>query len=461
MISTLLANTKAHPELIIVMLMVMIIAMLIVPLPMFLVDFLIALNIVIAILLFMGSFYVDRILNFSTFPTILLITTLFRLSLSISTSRLILTEADAGDIISTFGQYVIGDSLIVGFVIFSIITIVQFIVITKGSERVAEVAARFSLDGMPGKQMSIDGDLKAGVIDGDAAKERRSVLERESQLYGSFDGAMKFIKGDAIAGIIIVFVNFIGGIGVGVTQYNMDMSTALQTYTMLTIGDGLVAQIPALLISISAGLIVTRINGDDSNLGRNIMGQLLNKPFAVGITAVLAVGVAFLPGFPVFVFLGLALTLGGYLYLGFRRKRSAQEIDNVTKPTQDTETGDSEQLGLIADLDKVITETVTFILLVPESQKKEFVDNQLGQRLRSQFFIDYGVRLPDFLIRGSEQMKVDHLVLLINEIRTEQLCIRFGKIRLVHMSEEITRLGIDVQIDQDTAHQDCHWIDPS
>ncbi|MGZ9713403.1 EscV/YscV/HrcV family type III secretion system export apparatus protein [Glaciimonas sp. GNP009] len=461
MISTLLANTKAHPELIIVMLMVMIIAMLIVPLPMFLVDFLIALNIVIAILLFMGSFYVDRILNFSTFPTILLITTLFRLSLSISTSRLILTEADAGDIISTFGQYVIGDSLIVGFVIFSIITIVQFIVITKGSERVAEVAARFSLDGMPGKQMSIDGDLKAGVIDGDAAKERRSVLERESQLYGSFDGAMKFIKGDAIAGIIIVFVNFIGGIGVGVTQYNMDMSTALQTYTMLTIGDGLVAQIPALLISISAGLIVTRINGDDSNLGHNIMGQLLNKPFAVGITAVLAVGVAFLPGFPVFVFLGLALTLGGYLYLGFSRKRSAQEIDNVTKPTQDTETGDSEQSGLIADLDKVITETVTFILLVPESQKKEFVDNQLGQRLRSQFFIDYGVRLPDFLIRGSEQMKVDHLVLLINEIRTEQLCIRFGKIRLVHMSEEITRLGIDVQIDQDTAHQDCHWIDPS
>lgn len=460
MISKLLTNTKAHPELIIVMLMVMIIAMLIVPLPMFLVDFLIGLNIVIAILLFMGSFYVDRILNFSTFPTILLITTLFRLSLSISTSRLILTEADAGEIISTFGQYVIGDSLIVGFVIFSIITIVQFIVITKGSERVAEVAARFSLDGMPGKQMSIDGDLKAGVIDGDAAKERRSVLERESQLYGSFDGAMKFIKGDAIAGIIIVFVNFIGGIGVGVTQYNMDMSTALQTYTMLTIGDGLVAQIPALLISISAGLIVTRINGDDSNLGRNIMGQLLNKPFAVGITAVLAVAVAFLPGFPVFVFLGLALMLGGYLYIKFRRKQSAQQVDNASKPAKSTETGDGEQLGLITDLDKVITETVTFILLVPESQKKEFVDNQLGQRLRSQFFIDYGVRLPDFLIRGSEQMKMDHLVLLINEIRTEQLCIRFGKIRLVHMSDEITRLGIEVEIDQDAAHQDCHWVDP-
>lgn len=369
MISSSLKNIKAHPELIIVLLMVMIIAMLIVPLPMFLVDFLIGLNIVIAILLFMGSFYVEKILNFSTFPTILLITTLFRLSLSISTSRLILTEADAGEIINTFGQYVIGDSLIVGFVIFSIITIVQFIVITKGSERVAEVAARFSLDGMPGKQMSIDGDLKAGVIDGDAAKERRSILERESQLYGSFDGAMKFIKGDAIAGIIIVFVNLIGGIAVGVTQHNMDMETALQTYTMLTIGDGLVAQIPALLISISAGLIVTRINGDDSNLGRNIMGQLLAKPFAVGITAVLAAAVAFLPGFPAFVFVGLATLLGGYLYIQSRREVGITPEVDTSPSDQDADNKNDDQLGLIADLDKVATETVTFILLVPEEKR--------------------------------------------------------------------------------------------
>ncbi|HBL7208801.1 TPA: FHIPEP family type III secretion protein, partial [Escherichia coli] len=176
-------------------LMVMIIAMLIIPLPTYLIDFLIGLNLTLAILVFLGSFYVDRILSFSSFPSILLITTLFRLALAISTSRLILLEADAGEIITSFGEFVIGDSLVVGFVIFSIVTIVQFIVITKGSERVAEVAARFSLDGMPGKQMSIDADLRAGIIDADLAKERRSVLERESQLYGSFDGAMKFIKG--------------------------------------------------------------------------------------------------------------------------------------------------------------------------------------------------------------------------------------------------------------------------
>lgn len=230
-----LENVRNRPELLILALVIMIIAMLIIPLPTYLVDFLIGLNIVISLLVFMGSFYIDRILSFSTFPAVLLITTLFRLALSISTSRLILNDADAGEIVRTFGLFVIGDNLVVGFVIFGIVTIVQFIVITKGAERVAEVAARFSLDAMPGKQMSIDADLKAGVIDSDVAKERRSVLEKESQLYGSFDGAMKFIKGDAIAGIIVIFINFIGGISVGVSQHGMSMSSALSTYTMLTI----------------------------------------------------------------------------------------------------------------------------------------------------------------------------------------------------------------------------------
>lgn len=196
MLNVFLRNVGARPELLILTLMVMIIAMLIIPLPTVLVDFLIGLNIVISLLVFMGSFYIERILSFSTFPALLLLTTLFRLALSISTSRLILSQADAGEIIASFGEFVIGESLVVGFVIFSIVTIVQFIVITKGSERVAEVAARFSLDGMPGKQMSIDGDLKAGAITAEEAKEKRSVLERESQLYGSFDGAMKFIRAE-------------------------------------------------------------------------------------------------------------------------------------------------------------------------------------------------------------------------------------------------------------------------
>lgn len=466
MMQKLLANIRARPELIIVILMVMIIAMLIVPLPTVLVDFLIALNIIIAILLFMGSFYVEKILNFSTFPTILLITTLFRLALSISTSRLILTQADAGEIIATFGEYVIGDTLIVGFVIFSIVTIVQFIVITKGSERVAEVAARFSLDGMPGKQMSIDGDLKAGVIDAEGAKERRNILERESQLYGAFDGAMKFIKGDAIAGIIIILVNLIGGIAVGVTKHNMDMSTALSTYTMLTIGDGLVAQIPALLISISAGFIVTRINGDDANLGRNIMGQLLGMPFAVGITAFLALLVAFLPGFPTMAFLGLSLVLVVFLCIGYRRKQREQALGTNSGAGDQAipaegQNDERQQLGLITDLDKVANETVAFILLVPQAQQQQFIDEQLAQRLRSQFFIDYGVRLPDIIIRGSEKQDKDSVVLLINEIRTEAVRVLFNKLRVVNMSDEIVRLGIEVEVVQDAAQQNSHWVDPA
>ncbi|MBO0259811.1 FHIPEP family type III secretion protein, partial [Escherichia coli] len=327
MLNQLLRNLKTHPELIIVVLMVMIVSMFIIPLPTYLVDFLIGFNMTLALLIFMGAFYIERILNFSTFPTILLITTLFRLALSISTSRLILIDADAGDIINTFGQFVIGDSLIVGFVVFSIVTVVQFIVITKGSERVAEVAARFSLDGMPGKQMSIDADLRAGIIDADEAGNKRSVLERESQLYGSFDGAMKFIKGDAIASIIIIFVNLIGGISVGVTHYNMDVSTALETYTLLTIGDGLVAQIPALLISISAGFIVTKVNGDQLSTGKNILNQLLDNPIVIIVTAVLTLSLGLLPGFPVIVFIMIASTLGIFLLLRYKM-RNAKNLDS-------------------------------------------------------------------------------------------------------------------------------------
>jgi type III secretion protein V len=464
MIQRFLRSVHARPELIIVMLMVMIIAMLIVPLPTFLVDFLIALNIVVAILLFMGSFYVEKILNFSTFPTILLITTLFRLALSISTSRLILMQADAGEIIATFGEYVIGDTLIVGFVIFSIVTIVQFIVITKGSERVAEVAARFSLDGMPGKQMSIDGDLKAGVIDADVARERRLVLERESQLYGAFDGAMKFIKGDAIAGIIIILVNLIGGIAIGVTRYQMDMSTALSTYTMLTIGDGLVAQIPALLISISAGFIVTRINGDDANLGRNIMSQLLGIPFAVGITACLAIVVALLPGFPPLVFLGLSLLLILFLYVGHRRRMHEKDTvvgeKNKRPATQEEkDVNESSRLGLIEDLDKVASQTATFLLLVPPQQYQNFIDDQLAQRLRSQFFIDYGVRLPEILIQHSKNVGSNSVAMLINEIGTEMLPLHFNKLHLVTMSTDLSQLGIETVILQNAAGQESHWVD--
>ncbi|UTH74107.1 EscV/YscV/HrcV family type III secretion system export apparatus protein [Chromobacterium sp. IIBBL 290-4] len=484
MLNSILSGARARPELLILVLMVMIIAMLIIPLPTYLVDFLIGLNIVLAVLVFMGSFYIDRILSFSTFPSVLLITTLFRLALSISTSRLILIEADAGEIIATFGQFVIGDNLAVGFVVFSIVTVVQFIVITKGSERVAEVAARFSLDGMPGKQMSIDADLRAGIIDADAARERRSVLERESQLYGSFDGAMKFIKGDAIAGIIVIFVNFVGGIAVGVSQHGMTLSNALSTYTMLTIGDGLVAQIPALLIAISAGFIVTRVNGDSDNMGRNIIVQLLGNRFVLVVTAVIALAVGMLPGFPMLVFLILAAALGGLFYYRRRGEKSAAapqagaagRQDGAPKPAKPAKAGKSAapsapaggagaedkagSLRLIENLDQVATETIPLILLVAPSRRAELESLKLAERLRSQFFIDYGVRLPEMLLRDSPNVADNRVALLINEVRAEEFAVHFDLLKIINYSDELEALGVKPVFERQQEGQSA-WVKPS
>lgn len=457
MLNVFLRNVGARPELLILTLMVMIIAMLIIPLPTVLVDFLIGLNIVISLLVFMGSFYIERILSFSTFPALLLLTTLFRLALSISTSRLILSQADAGEIIASFGEFVIGESLVVGFVIFSIVTIVQFIVITKGSERVAEVAARFSLDGMPGKQMSIDGDLKAGAITAEDAREKRSVLERESQLYGSFDGAMKFIKGDAIAGIIIIFVNFIGGMAIGVGQMGMDMSTALSTYTLLTIGDGLVAQIPALLIAIGAGFIVTRVNGDDSNLGRNMLAQMLGHPFVLGVTALLAVGVGLLPGFPLMTFLPIAAVLALVVFVR-QRKASRGESKNESRPASAQGNAMQSGSGLLDDIDNIATETVALMLLVPTARLEELSKARWAARFRSQFFVDYGLRIPEPQIRASEALPAHQVAVLINEVRAEQFDIHFDHWRLLDYSPELEPMGFALVRGNDSNRLGGVWV---
>lgn len=438
-----LHQIRHHPELFILVLIVVIISMLVIPLPTFLVDFLIGLNIVLSILVFLASFYVDRILNFSTFPSVLLITTLFRLALSVSTSRLILNDADAGDIIATFGEFVIGDNLVVGFVIFAIVTIVQFMVITKGAERVAEVAARFSLDGMPGKQMSIDADLRAGSIDADAAKERRSVVERESQLYGSFDGAMKFIKGDAIAGIIVIFINFIGGISVGVSQHGMDMSTALSTYTMLTIGDGLVAQIPALLIAIGAGFIVTRVNGEADNMGRTIVGQLFKNSTVLLIGAIIALAIGSLPGFPLAVFVILALSLAGMFYYQHLKERKSCIAAADSAPVSSFDPDESgSSLGMLTDLDSIASETVPLIILLNDKDLELFEKDKFAQRYRSQFFIDYGINLPEFTLKSSVNIEPDTVMLLINEIKAEQFQTKFNHYHVVNSSPEIEKMGI-------------------
>jgi len=434
-----LNEIKKHSELFVLILVFVIISMLVIPLPTYLVDFLIALNIILSALVFLSSFYVNRILNFSSFPAILLITTLFRLSLTVSTSRLILSEADAGEIVAVFGQFVIADNLVVGFVIFAIVTIVQFMVITKGSERVAEVAARFSLDGMPGKQMSIDADLRSSIIDAEEAKRRRSVVERESQLYGSFDGAMNFIKGDAIASIIIIFINFIGGISVGISQHHMDFSHALATYTILTVGDGLVAQIPALLIAVAAGFVVTRVNGDNENLGRTIINQLLTNPLILIISAIIALSIGSLPGFPFIVFLLISAILASMYYLQFKRNKPNKEDTALIEKNEITDLEIDNQ-GVI---NKKTNETIPLILVVNKSVIENLKKENISAKLKNKFYLDYGINLPDIIISDSDDLEENTIVLLINEIKANQFYIRYDGYRLINKTDEIEHLGIE------------------
>jgi type III secretion protein V len=313
-LKTGLASTRAPggtSDLLLAAGVVAILALMILPVPLLVIDSLVAANVLCGVGLLLLAIYIPAPTAFASFPSVLLLTTLFRLSLSIAITRLILLDADAGHIIETFGQLVVGGNLVVGLVVFLIITVVQFIVIAKGAERVAEVAARFTLDAMPGKQLSIDSDLRSGLVDKDEARRRRRHLEVESQLHGALDGAMKFVRGDSIAGIVIIIINMVGGLAIGVLQRGLALGQAAQTYSILTIGDGLVAQIPALLSAIAAGLIVTRTSGDESDqhLGASIARELRGHPRVPIIGGVLAILLALVPGFPwpVFLVLGFAL----------------------------------------------------------------------------------------------------------------------------------------------------------
>jgi len=339
-------------DLLLALLIVAVIALMILPLRPFMLDTLIALNLSLSVILLMVSLYISSPLGLSTFPSLLLFTTLFRLSLNIAATRQILLHADAGDIIFTFGNLVVGGDIIVGVVVFLIIAIVQFIVIAKGAERVAEVGARFTLDAMPGKQMSIDADLRAGLIDKDEARARRSQLERESHLYGAMDGAMKFVKGDAIAALIIAAVNIIAGLTVGTLRKGMDFGTALDTYSVLTVGDALVSQIPSLFVSIAAGVLITRVadpsRKEGAGLGNEIADQIRAHPRALLIASAVIVGLMLVPGFPKLQFLLLAIAVGfiGLTLLPSRRRYSTpgetpmpsmqRAGTNVVRPLLDT-----------------------------------------------------------------------------------------------------------------------------
>ncbi|AZD09547.1 Type III secretion inner membrane channel protein (LcrD,HrcV,EscV,SsaV) [Pseudomonas chlororaphis] len=383
-----LSLAAGRQDIVLAVLLLLAVFMMIVPLPTGLVDLLIAINLTISIVLLMMALYIREPLEFSTFPAVLLITTLFRLALTISTTRLILLQADAGEIVYTFGNFAVGGNLGVGLIVFMIITIVQFIVITKGSERVAEVGARFSLDAMPGKQMSIDGDMRAGIIDANEARRQRGLVQKESQLYGAMDGAMKFVKGDAIAGIIIILVNILGGTAVGVFIHGMSAGTAMSTYAILSIGDGLISQIPALLISITAGIIVTRVPGEQrKNLASDLSEQITRQPQALSLAAGVLLVFALIPGFPVIYFVGLAgAVYGGAWWIRQRQPRAASNGPSADAPP-----------GLIGDDSQpaMTPGAIPLMVLMASDLGRSRGLDEAFQQLRQRKFEQLGIPLPD------------------------------------------------------------------
>ncbi|HKG03895.1 MAG TPA: flagellar biosynthesis protein FlhA, partial [Conexibacter sp.] len=305
----LLRKLMGHTDLLAAVGVVLIVTMLVIPLPAVLLDLFITLNISIGLAIVVATLYLNRALDFASFPSLLLLTTMFRLAINVSVTRLILTRGDAGDVVAAFGRFVVGGNVVVGLVIFLILIVIQFVVVTNGAGRVAEVGARFTLDAMPGKQMAIDADLNAGLITDEEARNRRTEISREADFYGAMDGASKFVKGDAMAAVLIVLINLIGGIVVGVMQMGLPFGEAIQHFSLLTVGDGLAAQIPALLISVATGIIVTR-SASEKDLGNDIAGQVLEQRKAPLIAGVVLFALALVPGLPKLPF----LVIGGIFF---------------------------------------------------------------------------------------------------------------------------------------------------
>ncbi len=399
-----MAMARQYSDMLVVVAVVLIVMMMVIPLPPFILDLLLATNISLAILLLLLTMNVSGALELSVFPSLLLVTTLFRLALNVSSTRLILLNGYAGKIINAFGNFVVGGNYVVGFVVFLILVVIQFIVITKGAERVAEVAARFTLDAMPGKQMSIDADLNAGLINEVEARQRRRDIEREADFYGAMDGASKFVKGDAIAGIIIIIINILGGFAIGILQKGLPLAQALQRYTLLTVGDGLVTQIPALLISVATGIIVTRA-ASDGNMGQDVIQQLLAQPKVLYLGAGALALFGLIPGMPTIPFWALA---GGAAYLARSASRAIQveeekeeekqreaELEAAKKP---------ENVLSLLSIDPIEMEIgYSLIPLVDPAQGGDLFDRI--NLIRRQTALDLGMIIPTIRVRDNMQLK--------------------------------------------------------
>lgn len=402
------------------------VGMIMVPMPTWLLDILLALSITMGVIILLVSLYISEALKIASFPTILLIATLYRLALNISSTRLILGRAFAGDVINAFGNFVVMGNFIVGGILFLIITLINFIVVAKGAERVSEVAARFTLDAMPGKQMSIDADLRAGIINMEQAIERRQTIQRESQMYGAMDGAMKFVKGDAIAGIVITIINLIGGFVIGVVQRDMPFADAIKTYSILTIGDGLTQQIPALLISVSAGIVVTRVTSESekSHLGQDIFSQITAYPKALIIASVMLAILAVIPGLPRVPFIILSFVVAAFAYIIIRsKKKIVQAMDAVPKEeiVKKAVKKHGEQLPFIMPSPISLEVGPSLIPFVDDKQDGGRFINELIPLLRHGLYYELGVNFPGIQVRGQTvDMESETYVININEVPVAQ-----------------------------------------
>lgn len=389
--------------------------LILVPLPTWFMDIALATNISFAIVTMGIALYIGRPLDYAVLPSVLLLATLLRLTLNIAVTRLILATGYAGEVVNAFGNFVAGGNIVVGVIIFIIITVIQFIVVTKGAERIAEVSARFALDAMPGKQMSIDADFNAGLISSDQAKQRRSDLERESSFYGAMDGASKFIKGDAIAGIVIIIVNIAAGLTIGVTQRGLDLSQAASKYTLLTIGDALSAQIPALILSIAAGLIVTRSTSNSESLGQDIASQIMNRPAALSLSSVVLFLIGFFPGLPTFAFLVLSLIIGGlaaYVYMKRARLQKASEEGAMSEPKVNPSSPD--MMYSLLEVDNLAIWVGRNLLDIADPARQGTLVPEIAS-LRHQLTLNLGYVLPSVRIMDAPSLNANEYRMVIRD----------------------------------------------
>lgn len=448
---------------------ILLIMIIIIPVSPGILDNFIAINLTISITLLMVALYIPKAVNLSIFPSLLLVTTLFRLGIEISATKRILLFADAGEIIFAFGEFVVGGNFVVGGIVFLIITIVQFIVVTKGAERVAEVAARFTLDAMPGKQMSIDADLRSGVIDATQARQMRLALQKESQMYGAMDGAMKFVKGDVIAGIVIAIINIVGGLIIGMAMHGMSGMQAARTYTLLSIGGGLVAQIPSLLIALTAGIVTTRVSSDkkDQNLGGEISAQLLGQPKAIIIAGFVIFLMAFVKGFPtlIFLILGLAIISVGF-FTQLKQKHQATSAARSASGAA-VETDISGHQVVRGGVDEYAL-TLPVILecgayLSKEIRKEKgggtFIEKMIP-KMRHALYQDLGVRFPGVHVRTeSPSLADDEYMIFLNEVPIVRGKVEQGALLSSEDPETLKRYNIPHTTSKNSMGQPSFWIE--